>query len=503
MTAIFAILTVQALLGAFDNFWHHELEAKLPQRISARYELVLHASREGIYAVLYAGIAWVRWEGAWAWVLAVLLVAEAVITLADFIEEDLTRRLPPLERVVHTVLAVSYGAFVAALAPVLVDWAGAPTGLPAVGHGLVSWLFTLFAAGLLVWSARNWMAVARLYRVAQVASSKAKAEPPHGPAILVTGGTGFIGTALVRSLRADGQRVIVLSRDARRTAAGFGAGVEMVESLDALPGETPVAAVVNLAGAPIAGGLWTARRRVVLLDSRIATTQAVRALVERLDIRPTVLVSASAVGFYGLRGAHEELDETAPPQLGTFQSDLCAAWEREARAMCGLGLRVARLRFGCVLGRTGGMYPPLALATRFGLGAVMGSGRQPMPWVHIEDAVRVIRFALETAAVRGAVNVVAPELLPQAVFAAALGTSMGRAVRFVVPGGLLRAVAGEASQLVLDGQAATPRALLADGFRFRFPSLAPALADLAGVRVPERRAHVDGQLHKGAPPFAT
>ena len=478
MNAVFAILSVQALLGAFDNFWHHELEAKLPQRISARYELVLHAAREAIYAVLFLGLAWVRWEGAWAWVLVGLLAVEIVITLADFIEEDLTRRLPKLERVLHTILAVSYGAFVAALAPTVFDWATAPTGLRMVDHGGVSWLFTVYAAGVFAWSVRNWLAVIRLHREARAVLPDAAPLPPQGPAVLVTGATGFIGTALVRSLVADGQRVVVLSRDARRAAAGFGAGVAIVESLDALPGETPIHAIVNLAGAPILGGRWSARRKAVLLSSRVDVTRALHRLVSRLDQRPAVLVSASAVGFYGARNGGEEIDETAPPRPGAFQSDLCAAWEAEANMIRDPATRVVRLRFAAVLGRSGGLFPALSLASRWGLGVLLGRGSQPMPWVHLDDAVAAIRCALQVPCLFGAVNVVAPDGTDQAGFARAVAAARRAKVRLTLPAALIRAVGGEASTILLDGQAATPRQLLSVGFRFRHPTLAGALADL-------------------------
>ncbi len=482
MNAVFAIFSVQALIGAFDNLWHHELEAKLPQNISARYELVLHAAREGIYAVLFLGLAWVQWQGIWAWVLAGLLVVEIVITLADFIEEDMTRRLPNLERVLHTILPVSYGAFVAALAPEMLAWAAAPTGLPLVDHGWVSLLFTLYAAGVFAWSVRNWIAVVRLYPAARTALPNVAAVPPHGPAVLVTGATGFIGTALVRSLLADGTRVIALTRDARRAAATFGPRVTVIESLDALPAETPVASVVNLAGASIVGGRWSERRKALLLSSRLDVTRQVRALLERLDHQPDVLVSASAVGFYGVRGPGEELDETAPAQPGTFQSDLCAAWEAEAKAMRRLGVRVVRARFGGVIGRSGGLFPPLRAAARLGLGAILGSGEQPMPWVHLDDAVAAIRFAIERSSLEGGVNVVAPGLVSQATFAGALAASSGRRLRLRVSSRVIGAIAGEAATLLLDGQAATPRRLLASGYRFRFGSLDSALADLTGAR---------------------
>ena len=482
MNAVFAILSVQALIGAFDNLWHHELEAKLPQHISARYELVLHAAREGIYAVLFLGLAWVRWEGVWAWVLAGLLAVEIVITLADFIEEDMTRRLPNLERVLHTILAVSYGGFVAALAPEMLTWAAAPTGLPFVNHGWVSLLFTLYAAGVFAWSVRNWIAVVRLYRAARTALPDVTVTPPSGPAVLVTGGTGFIGTALVHSLLADGKRVIVLTRDVRRAAATFGPRVTVVDRLEVLPAETPVTAVVNLAGASILGGRWSPRRKTILLASRIDATQGIRTLAARLDRIPAVLVNASAVGFYGVRDAGVELDETAPPQPGTFQSDLCTAWEAEAKAMQALGMRIVRARFGVVIGRSGGIYPPLAAATRLGLGAILGSGRQPMPWVHLDDAVAAIRFAVDRTSFEGAVNVVAPGFVSQAAFAWSLGSFCGTTVRLRVPGRVIRMAGGEAATLLLDGQAATPRRLLAEGYRFKHSSLGSALVDVAGIR---------------------
>ncbi|WP_158921138.1 TIGR01777 family oxidoreductase [Acidisphaera sp. S103] len=475
MNAVFAILSIQALVGAFDNFWHHELEAKLPRQVSARYELRLHAAREAIYGVLFLGLAWLRWDGAWAWVLAILLAAEVLITLADFIEEDMTRRLPPLERVLHTVLAISYGGFVAALAPVLVRWASQPTGLTWKGHGAVSLLFSVYAAGVLAWSVRNAIAVVRLSRGVRPAIAPVAA--PRGPAVLVTGATGFIGSALVRDLVADGQRVIVLTRDARRAAAMFGPHVVVTETLDAIPGETPIEAVVNLAGASILGGRWSARRRAELVGSRVDVTRRVAAMMRRLDRPPLVLVNASAVGFYGVCRLEGGLDETALAQAGTFQSDLCAVWEREAMRA---DARVVCLRFGGVLGKGGGVYPPLALASRLGLGAVLGGGDQPTPWIHLDDAIGLIRFAIDMPMLEGPVNAVAPHCPPQAVFARTVAGSFGTKVRLRVPAWPLWRLGGEAAQLLLDGQAATPKVALAAGYRFLHRTLESATADLAG-----------------------
>ena len=485
MNAVFAILAVQALLGGVDNLWHHELHAKLTQRASARRELALHAAREAIYGIVFLGLAWTEWHGALALLLGALLVAELAITLADFLEEDRSRKLPPFERVLHTLLAVTYGVFLATLAPHLVAWAGAPTGLAWTPHGALSWAFSVCAAGLFAWSARNAAAVLALGREADEAAALPVVRR-HGDrilaAVLVTGATGFVGSALVEQLRRDGQRVIVLARDLAQARATFGPGVWVVDHLAAIPSETPIDAVVNLAGARVLGLPWTAARRRELLASRVGVTAAVVDLMRRLEQPPRVLVSASAVGFYGASpdAAFDPLDESSPPRPGQFQSDLCAAIEHEARRAEALGVRVVRLRLGVVLGRGDGAYPMLALSSRFGLGAVLGSGRQPAPWIHLDDAVALIRFALADASLAGPVNAVAPGTRSQADFARAMAASFGRRVWMRLPGAPLRWALGEMAELLLEGQNVLPKAALAAGFQFRHPTLDGAFASLAG-----------------------
>jgi hypothetical protein len=273
MNPIFLRLSVQAALGAFDNLWHHELEARLPQRTSARYELSLHAAREAIYGVVFFGLAWFEWRGAFAAVLAALLLVELGITLADFLEEDRTRRLPPFERVLHTVLTISYGLFLGLMAPVLWAWVQQPTAMALAPHGWVSWLFTAYAAGVWAWSVRNTLAAIQLYRTAspaQASARHARGLQPQ-PATLVTGATGFVGSALVADLVRDGQRVIVLTRDALQARASFGPDVWVVDTLDAIPSETSIDAVVHLAGTRVLGMPWTQARRRQLQASRVDT----------------------------------------------------------------------------------------------------------------------------------------------------------------------------------------------------------------------------------------
>ena len=479
MTGVLMIVSLQALLGGFDNLWHHELQARLPQRTGARHELLLHALREAVYALIFIGLAWWQWQGWCALLLAALLLVECVLTGLDFLEEDRSRKLPPLERLLHTALVVIYGGFLGLFAPIWWNWLQQPSGWQFVSHGAWSWALTVFAVGVLAWSVRNFMAVRQLGYRAAIRAAEPMPSVASGPAVLVTGGTGFIGAALVGQLLREGRRVIVWTRDPLQARALLGPLPQLVQRLEDLGDETRIAAVVSLAGAPVLGLPWTRRRRQLLIHSRTDTTAAVVALMRRLQQRPQVLVSASAVGFYGLPAGDAPLDESAPAEPGRFQSELCAAVELEARRAEALGLRVVRLRFGIVLGAHGGAYPAQALAARCGAGAVLGSGRQPLPWIHHDDALGLVRFALATPALNGAVNAVAPQLPCQADFARALAASFGRRMWLRVPGAPLRRALGEMSELLLQGQAVLPMAALAAGYRFRHATLQAALQDLA------------------------
>jgi uncharacterized protein (TIGR01777 family) len=317
--------------------------------------------------------------------------------------------------------------------------------------------------------------------------------PPAG-AVLVTGGTGFIGRALVHVMAADGHDVIVLTRDPERASAKLGTDAQVVGALDDLPSATPIDAVVCLAGARIVGAPWTSWRRRELLDSRLHSIASVVGLVQRLDHPPRVLIGASAVGYYGATPvarrppgappAGEVLDERAPPQPGQFQSDLCVAIEQALQRAEASGVRVVRLRFGLVFGRHGGAYPGLALAARLGLAAILGSGRQAAPWIHLDDAIGLIRFAMGREALSGPVNAVAPDLRTQAEFARALAASLGRRVHLHVPPLPLRLSMGEMADLMLEGQNVVSRIALEAGYAFHYPTLEEAFVEL-----------VDGETH--------
>lgn len=472
MTAVLILLIGQGLLGALNTLWHHELTAKLPASPTARGELALHGLREAIYAVVFLTLPWLRWEGWLAAVLAGLLLIEIGITLQDFLLEDRTRRLPPTERVLHTVMAIGFGVLLAALAPLLMEWRARPTGFAFESHGLLSWATTALGLGVLAWAVRDGLAATR-----GLPPPPRPAAAASGRTVLVTGATGFIGGPLVERLLARGDRVVALVRDDMVARLRWPEGVLVVRDLDDLPAEMRIEAVVNLAGASVAAGPWTRRRRKILLASRTGTTRALARLIGRLETRPRVLVNASAVGFYGDRG-DETLTEASSAGIG-FMADLVRVWEAEAEAIGTLGVRVCRLRLGMVFDRSGGPLPLLALPARFGGAAVLGDGRQWAPWIHLDDVLKLIGAAIDDPRYAGAVNAVAPDLITQSELTHALAWAFRTPQWLRVPAWPLRLALGEMSDLFVAGQRVEPLRLSQLGYRFLRPTLPDVFATAA------------------------
>jgi len=481
MTTVLTLLLVQCLMGAYDSLWHHEIKEGLPHKRSARRELLLHSGREFLYAVIFFGLAWHEWHGIWAWMLTAVLLIEVLLTLADFLEEDRTRRLPAMERVLHTVLAVNYGIWLGVFAPRLYDWAGQESALPAAGYGWLSTLLTIAAAGVLLSALRNGYAGLRHLRPPYwVRQPFYVARRRSSRTYLVTGATGFIGTALVRKLLARGDDLIVLSRSTEKALERFGPHVRIVESLAQIGAGTRIDGIINLAGAGILTLPWTRGRRRQLVDSRLGVTREVVRLCQRLRRAPTVLVSGSAIGFYGTRD-DEECAEGSDPRA-QFQSELCQQWERQAAAAETVGVRVVLLRSGLVLGTAGGALPMMSMPIRLMAGATLGNGVQWVSWIHIEDVVRMIELALERASLRGPLNVTAPHPVRHAQFQRSLARQLRRPLWARVPAWPVRAFLGEMADLLIRGQRVVPRKALEHGFQFRYPELDGALAALFGGR---------------------
>jgi len=293
--------------------------------------------------------------------------------------------------------------------------------------------------------------------------------------ILITGGTGFIGQALCPRLAAAGHEVVILSRQRDPALpAGAARGIGSLDELD--PAE--VGGIVNLAGAPIGDARWTESRRRLLLESRVGTTARLIEWMARSPQRPAALVSGSAVGYYGEQG-DREITEDTPPTPG-FTHDLCAAWEREAERATELGVRVCRVRIGVVLDRGGGALAKMLPAFRLGAGGRLGSGRHWFPWIHREDMAAICQWLLENPAAHGAYNCSAPHPVTNAEFTRALGEALGRPTLLPMPEAALKLLFGEMSELLLVSDRMLPSRLLAEGFRFRYPQLGPALKAIFG-----------------------
>ena len=289
--------------------------------------------------------------------------------------------------------------------------------------------------------------------------------------VLVTGGTGFIGRALVPALRDAGHTVIVLSREARPDEKAC----RYVTSLAALEAGESIGAVINLAGASLAARRWTRAYKQEIAESRLQTTREVLSLIARLNRAPDVLLNASAIGFYG----HSEgvtLMETAAPVSTGFAQQLCADWERLALEAEAHKVRVCLMRIGVVLDRDGGALVQMAQSFRFGVASWLGNGRQWLSWVHREDVVNAMCHLLRRTDLSGPVNLTAPEPVTGRAFCNALRVHFRTLIAAGVPAPVMRLMVGEmADEILLDGQKVIPHVLLNAGFEFRYPDLRSAL----------------------------
>ena len=269
MDLLLNLLLVQALMGAFDTIYHHELTVALPSQPTARTELRIHALRSLLYGLIFAGLAWFTFGGWWVALLWLVVAAEVLLTLIDFLVEDRTRTLPHSERVMHTLLAIGAGATFTTLALQTPAWWHLPGELVTTDYGWQSWVLTLAAIGVTLSGVRDALAARSLARVSEAPRLALGATHLR---FLIAGGTGFIGSALTRRLVAAGHAVTLVARQPLRAALQFGGAVRCVPAAATLSPAEQFDVIVNLAGAPVVGPRWTRARKAVLLDSRIAPT---------------------------------------------------------------------------------------------------------------------------------------------------------------------------------------------------------------------------------------
>lgn len=474
MNWVLGLLIAQGVLGAIDTVYHHELTVALPHRHSAKQELAIHSIRSLLYGVVFAAIANLEFHGAWILSIFVLVMIEVGLTLWDFVIEDSSRKLPATERILHTVLAINGGAVFGLYAWHLMQFWHLPTKLLQADNGLQGAVLTLFAIGVAVSGIRDGLAATAL-------GKNAITDNPFlglgHRKILVTGGTGFIGEALVSRLLDAGHNVTVWTRDPLRASYLFDGRARCIRNMAKLDANEHFDSVINLAGMPVIGPRWSPHRKAQIMASRIDITQKLVEWFSKIQTPPASWIQASAIGYYGVRPSSEILDEGSLKGDG-FMADLCSRWEATAQTAQNAGTRYVILRFGLVLG-AGGALPSLLLPYRLGLGGRLGDGQQIMSWIHLDDLLRLFADAMDSESIRGTYNAVAPEQISQTQFSKTVGQVLQRPVWFHLPAKLIRWLAGEMAQIFVDGQRVIPKRLLNEGFQFRHPTLISALRDLA------------------------
>lgn len=295
--------------------------------------------------------------------------------------------------------------------------------------------------------------------------------------ITITGATGFIGRRLIERLAREPHQLHALSR---RTNVGFGSAAVWVSKWDPMTDDPPpeslanADAVVHLAGEPVAQR-WTPEVKALIRESRRRGTERLVRGIAAQAHRPAVLVCASAVGIYGNRG-DEILTESSPPGR-EFLAEVCEEWERQATAAEALGVRVAKIRIGIVLGKGGGALEKMLPPFKAFLGGRIASGKQWMSWIHLDDVVGIVEHALGNP-MSGVFNATAPNPVTNERFTAELGRALHRPAMFPAPAFALKAMFGEMAEVMTGGQRVLPRATLEAGYKFQYPELAAALRDV-------------------------
>eukprot|EP01125_Pyxidicula_operculata_P011901 TRINITY_DN3896_c0_g1_i3.p1 TRINITY_DN3896_c0_g1~~TRINITY_DN3896_c0_g1_i3.p1 ORF type:complete len:514 (+),score=96.16 TRINITY_DN3896_c0_g1_i3:1327-2868(+) len=500
LTPVLLLSFFQSVMGVYDNIYHHELTLRLPWQVSARKELLIHSMRSLLYTVVFLALAGVTPQGIYAYGLAGIIVVESLLTLWDFVTEDKTRKLPATERITHTLLTLNFGAILALWMPIILgSWATTPTsGIVLNYYGLPSIFFAGVSAGVFLWSFRDFFASRRLYKFHREELEEQKIQQQQQQSspflfkskgsmkFLITGGTGFLGSRLCKELLSNGHHIILLTRNVSnysniQTTTTPGS-LTVITSLDAINLNDKIDVVINLAGEPLVGSSrWNNSYKQRLYQSRLNTTLNLTNLIKNLHHKPSLFLSSSAIGYYGaspdINTSQIITESSTPLETDSLSHDLCQKWEGaayEARNHVG---RIVLLRTGLVMGREGGFLSQMLIPFEFGVGGKMGNGQHKMPWIHIDDWMGALAFAIENESISGPINLTAPNPVDNTNFTKTLGKVMGRPTFFTLFGFQLKLIFGSqlANELLLSGYNVVPQKLLDSGFKFKYPYLEEAM----------------------------
>lgn len=474
MEIVLILLAVQGLLGAFDTLYHHEYTEKLPWKESARKELLIHGVRNFFYFIIFLSLGWIEWNGTYAYLFGAIFVLELFLTLWDFVVEDQSRKLPSTERITHTILTLNYGMILATFVPVWYGWLSHPTGFTSANYGILSWIATLYALGVLVWTARD---------LISAYSSKKQQIPTiniedKSLRYLITGGSGFIGTKLCQSLINEGCDITIFSRNNEKTAGQLQGQFSIINSLDSINSHFDV--IINLAGESISTKRWTKKRKEQLFNSRINITQQLITFIKNAETKPKLLISGSAIGYYGT-SLQDTFTEETPPVDDSFPHQLCQAWEDLAYQATEDGVRVVTLRTGIVLGSEGGALAELLVPFDLFAGGRFGSGQQWMSWIHINDVIGLIAHIINQDTIEGPMNITSPNPVKNIEFTQILGQIMHRPTKCTVLELPLKFALGDmAIELLFKGQQVLPQKAKESGYQFQYANLNHALSNILG-----------------------
>lgn len=481
MDSIVLLVIFQAALSTFNTLYHHEYTENLPGNSFARRELKIHSIKSSIFGALILCFAWFQVGG---WIIAIpviAVIAGLILSMWDLVVEANTRKLPPLERITHTLLSINFGVILTYLYPEVLFWFRSPTEVTPVFYGMNSLVLSLLSIGAFISAFKDWQRSIKL-KSKNVLSLGFEVENCQKKRILVTGGSGFIGKRLVEVLISQHHEVTILTRDIPSAARGLAGRVGFVTNFSQIDSDSQFDVIINLAGEPLAKGRWTKKRKEKFVQSRLSVTAGICDLIKRLKHKPEVLISGSAIGFYGPHD-DEVLDENGRGVV-CFSHSLCHSWEQQALQAQQLGVRVCLLRIGIVLGQDGGPLAELRLPFEFGCAMKIGDGKQWMSWIHRDDLVAMILYLFDRPELQGAFNATAPVPVSNGEFKILLSQYLKTFVSLKIPSTLLSLMVGElADEVLITGQRVIPAKIQASGFKFIYPKLDDALIEIIGPKI--------------------